>query len=73
MDLPAILNAVTDRLGELDRLGRGQDVEAVILHSLLHIGIVAVERGVLAEIRGPHDPPRFGWPDRPAPFPDEAA
>lgn len=72
-DLPAILNAVTDRRAELDRLGRGHDAEAVLLDRLLDLGIEAVERGVLAEVRGPHDPPRFAWPDRPAPFPNEAA
>ena len=72
-DLPAILNAVTDRLAELDRLRRGHDVEAVLLNRLLDVGIEAVERGVLAEVRGAHDPPRFAWPDRPAPFPNEAA
>lgn len=73
MDLPAILNAATDRLAELGGLGRGHDAEAVLLDRVIDVGIEGVKRGVLSELRGPRRPPRFAWPDRPAPFLDDAA
>jgi hypothetical protein len=55
----------------LDTQGRAHDLEAVLLSPLLRIGIEGVERGDLGELRARHDPPRFCWPDRAAPFNDD--
>jgi hypothetical protein len=71
--LPRILNLATDRLDQLDRRGEGHGPEARVLNELVAIGIRCVEEGILSELPGAHDPPRFAWPDRPAPFANDAA
>ena len=68
-----ILSDVTDRLVELDRLGRGRDMEAVLLDRRLDLPIAGIERGVGPALRGASDAPRSGRPDRLAPVQDEAA
>jgi hypothetical protein len=64
---------VTDRLVALDRLGRGDDVEAVLLNRPLDFGIHGVERSVISGPRGGSDPPPFGRADRGTPLRDDAA
>jgi hypothetical protein len=58
-----VLTVVADRLVELDRLGRGLDVEAALLDRRLDVRTVG--RGVELERRAASDPPPFGRPDRP--------
>jgi hypothetical protein len=69
----AILNHATDRLNWLIAHGQARSPEAAILNRIVEVGADGVEEGVLTELRGCHDPPRFAWPDRPAPFEDDAA
>jgi hypothetical protein len=69
----AILNHATDRLNWLSEHGKARSAEAAILSRIVDVGADAVEEGILTELRGYHDPPRFAWPDRPAPFENNAA
>ena len=63
-DVVKLLNGVTDRLDWLWNHSRcGSDIEQAMLTKMLDVGIEAVEHGELAALRGPHDPPRFCWPD----------
>ena len=71
--LPAILNLAVDRFVELDRRGQGHGREAAGLSRLVAVGIQLVANGTLDELTGPNGQRRFAWPDRPAPFPEDAA
>jgi hypothetical protein len=59
---------VTGRLVELDRLGRGDDLDGVLLNRPLDAATEGAERGGTTD-----DPPRPTEQDRPVPSLDDAA
>jgi hypothetical protein len=64
---------VTGRLVELDRLGRGSDLDGVLLNRPLGAATEGAERGAASQLRRASDPP---WPsehDRPVASLDDAA
>ena len=64
---------MTGRLVELDRLGRGDDLDGVLLNRALYAATEGAERGGTSELRRASDPPRPSEHDRPVASLDDAA